>query len=173
MVKLLDIEIPSERLVFRVLIALFLACLSLATLYLAPRALIDYSRLIPDAKLKGLVNQLLDSRSPILGILVSASVLATVTLRKTKLEGPLLICMGASLLSFWYIFFHGGTITLPLPVTELQQAIGFNAPMSIQANVTANLTTLMLAAMLPSLLLIAKGAILTAARLQRRGTSTT
>ncbi len=173
MVKLLDIEITSERLVFRVLIALFLAFLSLAALYLVPRALIDYSRLIPDAKLKGLVNQLLDSRSSILGILVSVSVLATVTLRKTKGEGPLLICMGVSLLSFWYISFHGGAITLPLPVTELQQAIGFNAPMSIQANVTTNLTTLMLAAMLPSLFIIVKGVILTAARLQRREISTT
>ena len=168
MVKLLGTEIRSESLVFRVLIALFLASLSLVALYLAPRALINYLKEIPDAQLQSLMNQLLDPMIPTLGLIVSAFVLVTVTLRKTKAEGPLLICLGASLIYFWYTLFHGGTITLPIPVTEYQQAMGVNVPMSIQAAVTVNLTTLMLAAMSTPLLIIAKGALLTRARLFAR-----
>ncbi len=164
MVKLLDTEIRSESLVFRVLIALFLASLSLAALYLAPRALIKYLKVIPDAQLQSLINQLLDPRITTIGLIVSAFVLITVTLRKTKVEGPLLICLGVSLLSFWYILFHGGTIILPIPMTEVQQAMGINVPMNIQANVIVNLTTLMLAAMSTPLLIIVKGVLLTLAR---------
>ena len=165
LVKLLDTEIRSENLVFRVLIALFLASLSLAALYLAPRALVNYLKVIPDAQLQSLINQLLDPRIPTMGLIVSAFVLVTVTLRKTKIEGPLLICLGASLLSFWYILFHGGTITLPIPVTEVQQAMGINVPMSIEANVAVNSTTLMLAAMSTPILIIAKGVLLSVSRL--------
>jgi hypothetical protein len=168
LVKLLDTEIRSESLVFRVLIALFLASLSLAALYLAPRALITYLKVIPDAQLQSLMNQLLDPMIPAIGLIVSAFVLVTVTLRKTKVEGPLLICLGVSLIYFWYTLFHGGTITLPIPMTEVQQAMGINMPMSIQATVTANLTTLMLAAMSTPLLIIAKGALLTRARVFAR-----
>lgn len=162
MVKLIDMEISSVSLLFRVLIALFLASLSLAALYLAPMALINYLKVIPDAQLQSLINQLLDQRLPTIGLIVSALVLFTVTLRKTKIEGPLLICLGASLLSFWYILFHGGTITLPIPVTEFQQAMGVNVPMSIQGNVTVNLTALMLAAVSTPLLIVVKGVLLCA-----------
>jgi hypothetical protein len=168
LVKLLDTEIRSESLVFRVLIALFLASLSLTALYLAPRALVNYLKVIPDAQLQSLMNQLLDQRIPTIGLIVSAFVLVTVTLRKTKVEGPLLICLGASLLSFCYILLHGGTITLPIPMTEVQQAMGINVPMSIHATVTANITTMMLAAMSTSLLIIVKGALLTRARIFAR-----
>jgi hypothetical protein len=166
LVKLLDTEIRSESLVFRVLIALFLASLSLAALYLAPRALITYLKVIPDAQLQSLMNQMLDQRLPTIGLIVSAIVLLTVTLRKTRIEGPLLICLGASLLSFWYILFHGGTISLPVPVTEIQRAMGVNVPMSIQANVTVNLTALMLAAVSNPLLIVAKGVLLSVSRLR-------
>ena len=148
-------------------IALILSALSLAVLYLAPRALMDYSRGIPNAQLRVLMNQVLDPTTLSLGLLVSALVFVTVTFRKTRLEGPLLIILGASLLSFWYILFHGGTINLQIPATEIQRAQDINMPMSIRANVTANFTTLMLASIFPALLIIAKGALLTAARLRK------
>jgi hypothetical protein len=124
--------------------------------------------MMPDAQLQSLMDQLLDPRIPTIGLIVSAFVLVTVTLRKTKAEGPLLICLGTSLLSIWYILFHGGTITLPIPMTEVQQAMGINMPMGIQAIVTINLTTLMLVAMSTPLLIIVKGALLTHARLFSR-----
>ena len=167
MVNLLDTKISAARLALRVVIALLLSVLSLSALYIAPRALMDYMRSIPDAQLQSLMNQLLNPTVLSLGLLVSALVFIMVTLRKTRLEGPLLICLGAALLSFWYLFLHGGTITVPIPVAEAQQAMGFNVPMSIQADVTADVATLMLAAMCPAILIISKGALLTAARLRK------
>jgi hypothetical protein len=168
LVKLLDTEIKSTQLVFRILIALFLASLSLAVLYIAPVALKNYLKVIPDAQLQNLINQLLDPRIPTVGVIASALVLVTVTLRNTKAEGPLLICLGVSLLSFAYILFHGGSIILPIPMTEVQKAMGINVPLSIQAIVTVNITTLMLVAMSAPLLIIVKGALLTRARVFAR-----
>jgi hypothetical protein len=168
LVKLLDIEIKSTRLVLRILTALFLASLSLSALYLAPVALINYLKVIPDAQLQSFINQLLDPRLPIIGLIATAFVLLPMTLRKTNAEGPLLICLGISLLSFAYILFHGGTITLPIPMTEVQKSMGVNVPTSIQATVTVNITTLMLAAMSTPLLIIVKGVLLTRARIFTR-----
>ena len=168
MVKLLDTEISVARLTLRILIALILSSLSLAVLYFVPRVLIDYmSSGIPDAQLQGLINQLLDQRTPTLGILVSILVLATMTLRKTKLEGPLLICLGAFLITYSYILLHGGTVDLQIPVIEIQRSLGINIPISIQAHLSVNITTLMLASMCPPLLIIVKGAILTSSRLRK------
>jgi hypothetical protein len=168
LVKLLDTELSVVRLALRILIALLLSSFSLVALYFVPRVLIDYlSSGIPDAQLLGLLNQLLDQRAPTLGILVSILVLVTVTLRKTKLEGPLLICLGASLITYSYILLHGGTVNLQIPAAEIQRSLGINIPMSIQAHLSVNITTLMLASVCPPLLIIVKGAILTSSRLRK------
>lgn len=167
MVKLLDTEIRSERLVFRVLIALFLTSLSFAALYLLPRAALNYIKLIQDAQLQSLLTQLLDARILTIGILVSLLVLVTYTLRTTKAEGPLLILLGASLIAYWLILLHGGTITLPVPEVAIKELIGQQAPYAAQVNITAKITTLFLAAICPALLIIIKGALLTAARLKK------
>lgn len=167
MVKLLDTEIRSGRLVFRVLIALFLASLSLAALYLLPSAAISYIKLIQDVQLQSLLYQLFDARIMPIGILVSLLVFVTVTLRTTKAEGPLLILLGVSLLTYCFIFLHGGTIALPVPEAVIQKLIGQNLPITVQATITANIATLFLGAICPALLIIVKGALLIATRLRK------
>jgi len=165
LVKLLDIEISGARLALRVLIALFLSALSLTVLYIAPITIMNYLNGIPSTQLQSLMRQLLVPTVVYIGLIVSALVLITVTLRKTRLEGPILIGLGVFLLAYWYIIFHGGTLTISIPVTEIQQALGYNVPVSIAASVTVNLTTLMLASMLTPLIIIVKGALLTAERI--------
>ncbi|MGD0805048.1 MAG: hypothetical protein ABSA11_13360 [Candidatus Bathyarchaeia archaeon] len=168
MVKLLDIEISAARLTLRAIIAILLSVFSLAALYILPRALIDYtSTEIPNAQLLALINQLLDPRIPTLGILASLLVLATMMLRKTKLEGPFLILLGASLITYSYVLLHGGTIDIQIPVTQIQSALEINIPMSIQANLSLNITTLMLTSMCPPLLIIVKGTLLAVSHLRK------
>ena len=173
MVKLLDMEISVARLTLRLIIALLLAAFSLTALYFVPRILIDYaSSAITEAQLMSLINQLFDSRALTLGILTSVIVLLTITLRKTKLEGPLLICLGALLITYSYILLQGGTMNLQIPATEIQESLGINIPMSVQAHLSLNISTLMLVSLCPPILIIIKGAILTFSRL-RKGVEST
>jgi hypothetical protein len=159
LVRLLNTEISPARLTLRAMIALLLSALSLAALYYLPEAILGYvSTAAPDAQLQGLTNQLLDARIPPLGILISLLVLATVTLRRTRLEGPLLILLGATLITYSYILLHGGTVDVQIPVTEIQ---ALNTPINIQTHLTLNIATLMLTSMCPPILIIFKGAILT------------
>jgi hypothetical protein len=164
----MDLEISAARLALRVLIALILFSLSLAVLYFIPSALLDLtSTRIPNAQLLALINQLLDPRIPTIGILSSFLVLATMMLRKTKLEGPLLILLGASLITYSYVLLHGGTIDIQIPVTQIQNALEINIPMTIQASLSLSIVALMLASMCPPIFIIFKGAILTASRFRK------
>ncbi len=168
MVKLLDTEIGATRLTLWIIIALLLSSLSLTALYLFPRFIIDYtSNAIPDTQIQGLVNQLLDPRIPTLGIIASALVFITITLRKTKIEGPLLIFLGATLITYSYVLLQGGTVNFQIPATAIQNSLGINTAISIQAHLSLNITTLMVASMSTPLLIIVKGSILTFSRLRR------
>ncbi len=167
MVKLLDTEIKAGRLVFRVLIALFLTTLSAAALYLLPLTAFSYLPLIRDAQLQSILTQLLDERILTTGIIVSFIVFVTVTLRLTKAEGPLLILLGASLIAYWYILLHGGTIALSVPEAAIRELIDQNLPIDIQVKITVNFAALFLAAISPALLIILKGTLLTVDRLRK------
>jgi hypothetical protein len=170
LVKLLDTEISATRLGLRLLIALILSSLSLLVLYLIPRFLLDYaSTTIPDTQTQSLVNQLLDSRILTLGILVPLIVLFTITLRKSKLEGPLLIGLGATLITYSYLLLQGGVVNLQIPAAAIQNILRINLPIRLQAHLSLDITTLMLVSMLAPLLLVVKGSILTASRFRKTG----
>lgn len=167
MVKLLDIEMSGGGLVLRILAALILFSLSCTVLFLAPRVAMDFSKGIENLQIQEMVNQLLDPVTPSIGLVVSVNVLLLVIIRRTKLEGPALICLGVGLFAYGYTLFHGGVILLQVPVTGLQQALGFNVPMSIQATITLGTATLMLASICPSILIIFKGVLLTVMRFRK------
>ncbi|MCX6649848.1 MAG: hypothetical protein NTV61_10765 [Candidatus Bathyarchaeota archaeon] len=164
MVKLLDLEISTSQLTLRILTAITLSAVTLAALYYAPQVLINYTKMIPDATTQNIINQLIDPKTPTIGILTAAIVFLTITLRKTRIEGPSLICLGLSLLAYGYTLFHGGNLSLQIPVTEIQQSLGANIPLDIQAQLAINITTLMIASMITPILLLIKGALLTATR---------
>jgi len=168
LVKLLDIEISAARLTLRVIVAILLFALTLAALYILPVVLQNYVITgIPNAQIMAIATQALDPKTPTIGILASLLVLTTVMLRKTKLEGPLLILLGASLITYSIVLLRGGTINIQIPVTEIQGLLEFNTPMNIQAAIHLNLTTLMLASMTAPVLIMIKGAILASSHLRK------
>jgi hypothetical protein len=152
--------IKPTRFIKRAIAAIILAALTLATLYLIPRAIqliIDQSN---EPLLQTLLPQILNPVTPTIGVIISALVFATIIFRKTKVEGPMLILLGISLIGYSYILFHGGSISIPIPPTILQNVIGDQIPLDLTANVTIGLTTFMLASMITSFLIILKGTIL-------------
>jgi hypothetical protein len=144
--------------------ALILSVITLAALYYPPQLLISYVKTIPDITTQTLINQLLNPIIPTLGILTATLVFSTIILRKTRIEGPSLILLGLTLLVYSYFIFHGGNINLKIPVIEIQRTLGQNIPINVQAELTVHTTTLMIASMISSLILLIKGTMLTTTR---------
>jgi hypothetical protein len=164
LVKLLDFEISAPKLILRLLLALTLSVVTFAALYYAPQLLNNYAKTIPEPAIQNLINQLISPLTPYLGILTTILVFLTITLRKTRIEGPSLIFLGLSLLVYWNVLFCSGNINIQIPVTEIPWTMGINVPLNITAQLTINTITFMLALIITPMLLIIKGALLTATR---------
>ena len=156
--------IKPTRYIKRVIAAIILAALTLVTLYLIPRAIQMIIAQSSDVQLQTLLPQILNPISPTIGVFASALVFASILLRKTKIEGPMLILLGISLIGYSYIFFQGGSINIQIPSSTLQNVINGQIPIDLTANLTIGLTTFMLASMITSILIIFKGAVLTYTR---------
>jgi hypothetical protein len=138
-----------------------LATLTLAVLYLTPRVIQMLIADVQAPELQTILNQLINPITPLIGAVASAFVCATILVRKTKMEGPMLLILGATLIAYSYTLFQGGSISIQIPTTNLQQIINENIPIDIAAKITINLSTIMLASMLTPLLIIVKGSVLT------------
>jgi hypothetical protein len=138
-----------------------LATLTLAVLYLAPRAIQIVIADVPEPELQTILNQFIDPITPVIGAVASALVCATIRARKTKMEGPMLILLGATLIAYSFTLFQGGSIPIQIPTANLQQVIHEKIPIDISAGITINLSTIMLTSMLTPLLIIVKGSVLT------------
>jgi hypothetical protein len=158
--------IKPTRYIKRVLAAIILAALTLGILYLIPRAIQLIISQSNESQLQTLLPQILNPITPTIGVIIAALVFATIIFRKTKVEGPMLVLLGISLIGYSYIFFQGGSISIPIPPTILQNVIGDQIPVDLTANITIGLTTFMLASMITSALIILKGTILTYLRLK-------
>ena len=156
--------INPTRYIKRVIAAIMLAALTLVILYLMPRAIQLIIAQSSDAQLQSLLTQILNPIIPTIGVFTSALVFASILLRKTKLEGPMLILLGISLIGYSYILFQGGSINIQIPSSILQNVINDQIPIDLTANLTISLTTFMLVSMITSTLIIFKGAVLTYSR---------
>jgi hypothetical protein len=154
------------RYIPRAIAAIIVATLTLAILYLIPRAIQSIITENKDPQLLTLLDQVLKPMTPNIGAVASVLVFAAIILRRTKLEGPTLLILGASLITYSYMFFQGGSINIQIPSTAIQQTITEKIPLTLTANLTINLTTIMLASMITSTLIILKGAMLTYLRLK-------
>ncbi len=100
-----------------------------------------------------LANSLVSPTLPMVGIAVAALVFVGFFLRGTKAYGPVLVVLGLALLAYVYVLFHGGTTDASIPALSQYSASG---------TVSIVLANLMYLFMLPPLLTVAKGVVLTA-----------
>ena len=88
-----------------------------------------------------------------MGLVVAALVFLGILLRGSRVYGPVLVVLGGALLAYVYVMFHGGTIDIAIP--QVQQY-------SISGSVAIGLAALMYLFMVPALLTLVKGVVLTA-----------
>jgi hypothetical protein len=158
--------LKPARYIPRAIAAIILAALTLTILYMIPRAIQSIITEGKNPQLLTLLDQILNPLTPTIGAVASVLVFAAMLLRRTRLEGPTLLILGASLIVYSYTFFQGGSINIQIPSTAIQQTINEKIPLTLTANLTINLTTIMLASMITSTLIILKGVMLTYIRLK-------
>lgn len=159
MPNMLGLQISGVRLALRVVLAVVIGGLAFVLFYYVPSHLLDLiDRFLPPGSqsvVSGIVSNLISPTLPTIGLALSAFVFLGIILRGTKVYGPILVLNGLSFLAYIYTALHGGTVGLTLPSDLLQ---------GVSGGVTVDLSTLMLIMLLPSLLTIVKGAVLTVSR---------
>ncbi|MBC7113632.1 MAG: hypothetical protein H5T34_06445 [Candidatus Methanomethyliales bacterium] len=159
MPRLLDLEIGTGWLALRIVGGALLSALVFFFLSYVPLNLLELiNRFVPHELLNivgSIVSGLVHPFLPTLGAIVSISVFLEVLFRKTKAYGPILMLAGLASTLYVYFAFQGGAITLILPK---------GLTMGVQVKAYLDLTIIMLLCMLPTLLTVLKGAIISFSR---------
>jgi len=157
--RVLDLEIGTGRLVLRVAVGVLLSALVFFFLSYVPSNLPFLIGKFMPSDFPNVVGQiapgLVHPSLPVLGVFVSASVFLEVLFRKTKAYGPVLIFAGLVSTLYVYFAFQGGVIALAIP-KELT--------MGVQVRASLDLSSVMVLCMLPTLLTVLRGAVMSLSR---------
>jgi hypothetical protein len=157
--RLLDLEIGTGWLVLRIVAGVLLSAVVFFFLSYVPSNLpLLISKFmppdLPDA-VGQIVSSLIHPFLPFLGAIVSASVFLEVLFRKTKAYGPALIFAGLASTLYVYFAFQGGIITVVIPR---------EFTMGVQVVASLDITLIMVLCMLPTLLTVLRGAVMSFSR---------
>lgn len=159
MPKLLDLQLSSAALALRAAVSIIAFLVTFFLLYYLPTNLSSLASSIAGPSYAPVVEELASSiispALPDIGLAIAAFTLLGSFFRGTKVYGPLLVVNGALYLSYVYIFFHGGSLSIPIPSSLGAKVTG---------TLIVNLSTLMYIFSIGALLTIVKGAMMLAAR---------
>ncbi|MGQ9759828.1 MAG: hypothetical protein ACUVQ5_04595 [Candidatus Methanomethylicaceae archaeon] len=155
MPRILDLEIGVGWLALRIVGGALLSAATYFLLSYVPSHLPEIlGRFAPpefSSIIVSIVSELINPLLYIVGAVIAVIVFLQIVFRKTKVYGPILILAGLASLAYIYLAFQGGVITLTLP-KELA--------MGLQVSVRVYLVTLMTLAMVPTILTMIKGIII-------------
>lgn len=159
MARLLDLEMTSGGIAVRAVLAVVFGGLAFLLFYYVPASLgslltgaISSNSTVGGAA-KSIVDSLISPNLAPIGLGVAALVFVGAFLRGTKAYGPVLIVLGAALLAYVYTAFQGGNVSVAIP-----SSVGYSASGSVSVGVAV----LMYLFLLPPLLTLLKGVVLTA-----------
>lgn len=158
MARLLGVEVTSQQLAVRGVLAVAFGGVAFLLFYYLPvsaASLVSQIAGPAGAPLAPVVSGLVSPDLPAIGAAVAALVFLGVFLRGTKAYGPIVMAVGVAFLAYFYVALHGGTVTLAIP-----QGVGYSASGDVSIGVADLLYLLMVA---PALTVV-KGAVLTATR---------
>lgn len=155
MPKLIDVEVSGGGLAIRLVTGIVGAIIAFILLFFIPTSAASLvSGSVPASFASGinsLISSLVNPVMPPLGLLVAVLVFLSALLRGTKIYGLIVILLGIFYLAYIYLFFHGGTINIQVPQGIAQ---------GVSGSIVVELNLLMLLFMIPSILTIIKGIVL-------------
>jgi len=168
---ILGLEISTGRLALRIVAGALLAAVLLAALSLLPMAAQGIlSEFLPAefGAFYDIIAPLLHPALPFTGAVIAILSFLLVVLRGSAAYGPATAAFGLAFIAHILLAFGFGTPSLAFPpemITQaLQQALGLPVALDVELVAYADLTGLMLVFMLPFILTVIKGAILTISR---------
>jgi hypothetical protein len=154
--RLLDLELSQKSLVFRLVSGILAAALTFLVFYFIPANIMTLvSGFIPSnarAAVNAVLSSIISPAMPLLGLFLTVLAFLSSLLRGSKVHGPIIILEGLCFIAYLYLTFQGGIITITLPKELLR---------GLSASLQLGLVNLMLLCMVPSLLTVVKGVILT------------
>jgi hypothetical protein len=158
-VRLLGLEMSGAKFGLRIFLAVVFGALAFAVFYLVPASIGPLAKQVAGpanaSAVGALVDSLVSPGLPLVGIAVAALVFVGVFLRGTKAYGPVLVVLGLALLAYVYALFQGGTVHVTIPQLSQYAASG---------SIAVDLTDLMYLFMVPAVLTLLKGVVLTATK---------
>lgn len=166
MVKFLDLEISTARFALRVVYGTVVAGMMLFVLYYVPSNLDQLiSRFVPGSyaiPISNAVSSLVGPVLPLIGIALGVLTFLEILFKGTWIYGAFVLLLGATCVTYDYVFFHGGILSISIPAGI--------APNISGGSFSLQLSLIMVLLMIPSILTAAKGGLLLARGAQKTKT---
>ena len=161
MVKISDIEISSSQMIGRVIVGSIAAMVTLVLLVVIPAIFMSLSGPAFIIKsVNSVIWQVLNPIIMVIGVIVSILVLSSLILRKSRLEGPTLIGLGAATFLYFFLLVGGGMTRINIAPQSLDLSQITSLPIKVNASISVNSVTLLILLSIISLTLIVKGILL-------------
>lgn len=154
MPRILDLELSTPRLIGRIIAAVILAGIEFFFLYIIISPNSSFLENLLPASLAPIfdaMHKFVTPTLPILGLVIAFLIFFDQIFKKTKIEGVFLIIMSGLFAWYTYNIFQGGTMHITIPSGIVQNVTG---------EITVSAALIMWLLILPSLLSIAKGALM-------------
>jgi len=168
---ILGLEISTGRLALRIVTGVLLAAVLFAALSLLPMAAQGIlSESLPEefGAFYGMIAPLIHPALPFTGAAIAILSFTLIVLRGSTAYGPVTAAFGLASIAHILLAFSFGTPSLEFPpemiAQALQQALGMHVALDVELVAYADLTPLMLVFMVPFILTVIKGVILTISR---------
>ncbi len=160
MVKLLDLEVSGASLAARIVLGVILGALAFLIFYYVPANFLglasDVLRMEIPPQAADVLSSLVDPALPLVGLALAPAIFLCALFRGTKAYGPLTIALSLLFAAYVYLFFHGGAISVAVPVGS----IAGDLLMELSLSIRVEMAMLMALFLIPPILGVAKGALL-------------
>ncbi|MEN3052359.1 MAG: hypothetical protein ABC606_00980 [Candidatus Methanosuratincola petrocarbonis] len=168
MAKLLDLEVSRASIAARLILGVLLGALGFLVFYYVPanflRLASDVLRMEIPPQAAGVLSSLVDPALPLVGLALAPAIFLCALFRGTKAYGPLTVALSLLFAAYVFLWFHGGAISLALPIDP----IGGGVPMELSLSIRVEMAMLMALFLIPPMLGVAKGVLLMLEKDRRR-----
>lgn len=160
MVRLLDLKVSSASLAARLVLGTMLAALGFLIFYYIPANFLGLASDVVGMEIPpqaaGVFSSLIEPALPFVGLALAPAIFLCALFRGTKAYGPLTIALSLLFAAYVFLFFHGGGISVAVPVDPIVGVL----PMELSLSIRVDMAMLMALFLIPPILGVAKGVLL-------------
>jgi len=160
MVRLLDLDVSGSSLAARLALGVILGALGFLVFYYVPANFLGIASDLAGVEIPpqaaGTLSSLINPALPLVGLALAPAIFLCALFRGTRAYGPLTIALSLLFAAYVFLFFHGGAISLAVPVDQFVGGL----PMEVSLSIRVDMAMLMALFLIPPALGVAKGLLL-------------